>query len=301
MLNGITHLNKGFDISNLTKEQIDNVQDVYVCPSFECNLHCPHCTLRTIKTQSNIDKIFNDIDVFNTSKSKLLCYNIFGGEPLLNDENILKLLHDKLNKKYIISTNLLEYKNTNIINELLKDARWVDTSWNPKRFHNTEEYNLWLKNIQILKDMGIKINFMITLTDDFLDNYTPRQFLDMMRKWDIYSLDLEFFIGDDTQDMNRVDNFLLELYTIWDIPTIYNNVVNMRNSIINNCRYKDCSNNYTILPTGMVNYCCPYYEETVMNPNCYSCKYFEYCGGGCPLQFKCTLPKKLYEQLCKEI
>lgn len=294
MKNGITHLSNGFDISELSKEQLDKVFDVYVCPSFSCNIKCPHCTLRNIPTLINEKKLFKSIEVFNTSNSKNICFNLFGGEPLLNNDELLEKLYKSFKKRYIVSTNLLNYRDTEVVNKLLTDAEWIDTSWNPLRFKD-DEYNLWLKNIEIVKSMGIKINFMITLTDDFVDSYTPKQFLEMMRQWDVYSLDLEYYIGDDIQDINKIDDFLVELYKIWDIPTIFNNVENIKGSIISKSKYKDCSNTYTIRPNGLINKYCPYYEEEMINPECFICEYYNYCNGGCPLQYKCTLPKKLYK------
>ena len=286
LINGITHTNKGFNVNDLTKTQMLNMNEVYICPSFLCNLKCPHCTLKNLPNKMDIKSILETLKFLNENSGQNLMYDLFGGEPLLLPENIITQIFSVINKKkFVVSTNLLNLQDFHI--PYFKQAMWVNVSWNPQRFTD-EQYKKCLENIEILHKHNIKINAMVTLTDDLILNYTPNEFYQkIILKWHPYSLDLDYFIGPSQNINDKIDDWLVNLYEIWDIDTKFNMVENILTAIKYNTKYKDCSNHYTILPSGNIKYGCAYWDTDVIKINCLMCELYNFCNGGCKLETKC--------------
>lgn len=303
MINGITHENQGFDVRNLPLNKVKNMSEVYICPSFLCNLNCPHCTLKNLPQQLELARIEETLDYINENSGDMVLYDLFGGEPLLLPIFYLRRLHKRLIKKhYLVSTNLLNYNQEHLF--LFKDADLINTSWNPHRF-NKDQFTLWLDNYKKVWYEKIPINLMVTLTEDLIKECPPEKFLDLLRALQPYSLDLDYVIGKDNTSLEDIDNWLCELYHNWtDLETHFGIVENMEKSLLYGFKYKDCSNHYTILPSGNIKPGCAYYECDVDKSICYACELFPWCNGACRLQSKCTFPKKLFnlvkEKICNQ-
>lgn len=303
MKNGITHDNLGIDINDCSETMLKEVDEVYVCPSFGCNLNCPHCTLKNVRNEGNIDAIINSIKVLKEHNPNV-SFTLFGGEPSLLKDNILLQLKEAMGKgNFSVSTNLINFSDTFL--NMLKEADLPDTSWNPKRFHTEELYKQWLNNLQILKDNNITFELMITLTKDLIEK-DPQEFIDKVLEWKVKYIKLEFMIGDETLNPEDVDNWLVKLYNIWysnkELQD-YENVLftRIRDVIFNNVEWEgNCNKTLTILPSGNIKERCPYYECQIQKPECYNCEYYNYCKGGCPIQEKCVFPKQLFELIKKE-
>ena len=135
------------------------IQQLYVIPSFDCNLKCPHCFLRLRKED------FNEVNFFNSLHNTSAYYRIlFGGECTLHFDRFKKCLE----------TGLIDAVSTNLLNlspeilELYKEYEIaLATSWNPQRF-NEEQYKLWVENLRKLEGNGLDTIVLITLTEDLL-------------------------------------------------------------------------------------------------------------------------------------
>ena len=303
MKNGITHNNVGININECLDSVLKEADEVYICPSFGCNLNCPHCTLKNVRNEGNIKSIVNSIKkikLYNPNVS----FTLFGGEPSLLKDNILLVIRDAIGENnYSVSTNLINFSDAFL--QVLKEADLPDTSWNPKRFHTPELYNKWLENLKVLKDNNITFELMITLTKDLIEQ-NPQKFIDKVLEWNVKYIKLEFMIGDDTLNPEDVDNWLVSLYHLWYSNKKLKNFENVLFSRIRDVAFNgaewegNCNKTLTILPSGNIKERCPYYEYQLQKAECYNCEYFNYCKGGCPIQEKCVFPKKLFDLIKKE-
>ena len=301
MENGITHINQGFDIHLLIKEQLANMWEVYICPSWLCNLQCPHCTLRNLPSRMELANIEATLQYINDFGGEKVMYDLFGGEPLLLPVYQLHRLYDKIKQRpYRVSTNLLAYKQEDH-DFLLLNADVVNTSWNPHRFATGFQYDTWFENLKTLQTKGVKTNLMVTLTQDFIHSISPYTFYSYLKILKPYSIDLDYVIGNDDsgdtpeQDfLGQIDNWLCRLYRLWDLTTVFDIVDNMKLALLGVEKYRDCSGHYTILPTGNIKPGCAYYEKDVNKSICLTCELYNICNGACRLQEKCTFPKKLF-------
>lgn len=299
--NGITHENLGFDVTELSLEKLKQANEIYICPSFLCNLNCPHCTLKNLPTCMELEKIEQTLDYIIQNSGDNVLFDLFGGEPLLLQDYVLERIHKKIKqKKYVISTNLLLFRPALL--PLFKEAKQINVSWNPLRF-NEEQFKIWETKTQVLRTAKVKINLMITLTKDLIQNYMPQQFLDFIKDFKAYSLDLDYVIGEEYTEerLDSIDNWLCELYKIWNIPTIFDIADSIKKSILSKQKYRDCSNHYTILPSGKIHPGCAYFETDVDKTKCLCCELYQWCNGACRLQTSCTFPKKLFYLIKKEI
>lgn len=303
MKNGITHDNIGINIKDCYKKVLEEADEVYICPSFGCNLNCPHCTLKNIRNEGDIGSIINSINIIK-SVNPNVSFTLFGGEPsLLKDEVLLAIRNAIGESDYSVSTNLINFSDTFL--QILKEADLPDTSWNPQRFYTKDLYDKWLNNIKILKDNNIIFELMITLTKDLIGK-DPQEFIDKVLEWGVKYIKLEFMIGDSTLNPENVDEWLVKLYKLWysnkDLNS-YENVLfdRIRDVAFNNVEWEgNCNNTLTILPSGNIKERCPYYECKIIKEECYNCEYYRYCKGGCPIQDKCVFPKKLFNIIKKE-
>jgi len=297
MKNGITHQNLGTNNLESLANKIEELKEVYICFDFTCNLHCPHCSLQNIRIKKDLTKIRKTID-FLIQKNPEITFNFFGGEPLLLQDKDLYIFKDLFNRKgTVVSTNLLRLTDYQI--NLFDGVEDINTSWNPKRFSDNE-FHTWLMNIEKLKENLIPYSIMITLTQDLLE-LDQKDFLDMVEQWTPRNLDLKFMVGDYTMDFDKVDNWLVNLYKIYQ-----NNYYSFRcllfkeleDVVKGNKIWKQyCPTIATIYPNGNLKLGCPYYEYKVDRSNCIFCEYYPVCKGGCDIQEKCSFPKKLYEEI----
>lgn len=303
MINGITHDNLGIFIKDCPNEMLDNADEVYICPSFGCNLNCPHCTLKNIRNEGDIEAIINSIKTIKEHNPKV-SFTLFGGEPSLLSDDVLKRIREAIGDcDYSVSTNLIKFTDTFL--DVLKESDLPDTSWNPQRFHSQQLYDQWIKNVEVLKENNIKFEIMITLTKDLIE-LDPQKLIDKVLEWGVKYIKLEFMIGDESLNPEEVDEWLVRLYHLWNSNEQlkdYESILftRLRDVAFNGVQWEgNCDNTLTILPSGYIKERCPYYECSIEKQECLNCEYYQYCKGGCPLQVKCVFPKKLFNLIMEE-
>lgn len=294
-INGITHNNMGKPKEKFTNQDINRINELYVCFDFMCNLHCPHCTLRTINIDNNLQYVYDTLQFLDERNSKFTI-NLFGGEPMLLKDEELKKFENLFNKHpLIISTNLLVLSRYKI--SLMKNCEDVNTSWNPQRFSKSQ-MELWENNLKIIQNENIPYSVMITLTKDLIENYTPQEFCSIIGKWKkCRNIDLKQMIGDKSIDFEMVDEWLCNLYDCWNITPKNLFFDEIERVIRKEKIWKNyCESYFTLLPNGNLKDGCPYFEYKTNKDFCLMCEYYNVCKGGCNIQEKCTFPKKLYEK-----
>lgn len=302
MQNGITHNNLGVKNLDSLLPSIKNLEEVYVCFDFSCNLNCPHCTLQKIKMKKNLLAVKNTMEFISRVKPDIE-FNFFGGEPLLLDDSELKLFDEFFDKHdIIISTNLLRITDYQL--KLFQKAEDINTSWNPKRF-SVNQYETWVKNLEILKANNIHYSIMITLTKDLIQDYTPEDFLLSTLTLGMKNLDLKLMIGDKSIDFSKIDSWLVELYKLSkNLQLSYTNLLfkEITNVARGGIVWKQmCPTLGTIYPNGNLKIGCPYYEYKTDKSKCFSCEYYQVCKGGCDIIDGCNFPKQLYEEVKKYV
>lgn len=299
MINGITHINVGKPIDQYSDDQLRSIKNIFICPSFKCNLGCHHCTLSLIKTQkTDIDKICSTLDRILTVNSTTRL-DLFGGEPLILPNSVLQRLKPYLlSQQSTINSNLLYLDDFRL--DLIRQVDAIDTSWNPDRF-TKGQYIVWLNNLTTLREIGKKYNIMVALTNDVIA-IKPKDFVRLIRAWKPKNVEFKQVIGDDSIDFERVDKWLCKLYRLWDFSIgnlMFNEVRRVAEKV---SKWRDyCSATYTIMPNGNLKFGCSYYEYTVDRSHCMYCQYYDICEGGCLIQKRCIFPKGLYQRICKKI
>lgn len=124
--------------------------EVYLIPTYKCNLNCPHCQI-TNNSADNFDNFLNTYkNIFSDVKDqKNISYVLFGGEPLLNGyDKLYKLIEfgKSINKPICTTTSNLLLLDDKLLDLLLLNNIIIGTSWNPHRFTKEQE-ELWFKNI----------------------------------------------------------------------------------------------------------------------------------------------------------
>lgn len=302
MINGITHENEGCDIKEFDKELLSNIEEIYICPSFKCNIACKHCTLHNDYKKTSISNIIDTLDFIKNFSTNQLSYDLFGGEPLLNSMDDIKLLLSHMNGEKQISTNLLLFDKK--WTDIFKEFDTINTSFDTSRFFNHDILNVWENKLNQIRCLNIPINIMTVLNNELINTYTPKEFVKLMtERFKPYSIDFEYHIGSDCDDKQALDNWLLDLYKNGlDDSVYFRQYHKIKRSIYTDgsIKYIDCSKSLTILPNGNVHKYCAYYENDILKSKCYTCRYFKYCNGGCPLVNKCTYPISLHEEIINE-
>ena len=255
------------------------ISNLYIIPTYSCNLNCQHCEIH--KNHIDIDQH----KFLNTFAELEYEYGIlFGGEPLLS-----KYLPEILATNHIesISTNLLLLTEQHI--QLIKQYRLdVSTSWNPTRF-KSDEFELWLKNIQILLQHDIHITVLITLTSDLFKS-NIKYVLDRLECLGYIDIKFETYVPANDQLISQADDWLVEITKNWKWQKLKNILaIDYRLGNIHLCR-----NIWTLEPNGNLKNSCP---TTSTNRNldiCCRCKYVQVCKP-CQKQSVCTFYQKFYE------
>lgn len=261
------------------------IQQLYVIPSFNCNLKCPHCFLRTREDN------FNEEEFYNSLKNTEAYYRIlFGGECTVHLDRFKRCLDTGLIDA--VSTNLL-----NLSDEIMDYYKKYDialaTSWNPQRFTN-EQYLLWLNNLMKLEQNGLDVIVLITLTEDLLSIDLEK----LYKKFDCWNeiasikgLMFEFLIDDNSApDLNeRGDLWLCQLYRDWR----WHNMENITAESLGRC-INNCSLVFTLEPDGKVRRGCPMFSRARHLDKCLNCELADKCNP-CVLKNQCSFPKHLHD------
>ena len=263
---------------------------VYLIPSYKCNLNCPHCDIHKIKESFNEDNFFH---ILNQIESKEMI--LFGGEPLLNKDVFKKCL--QTNKITSVSSNLLLLDDEYI--SLIKDYNLaLATSWNPHRF-NDEQYQLWLNNLKILSKNNLSCIVLITLTQDLFD-YDVKKLTAIFQEIDntsaVDGIQFEHLVDETlpSEFHTKADKWLCEWYNRWNFK-----IKNITFEQVNNWCF-NCSNVYTLKPTGVLAKGCPQFTKATYCHECLNCQLSKICRP-CSLQHICSFPKGLYNLINNDI
>lgn len=262
---------------------------LYVCPSWKCNLKCEHCEISTRRSKETKygDNVLHTLKKLQLSSSSVVVY--FGGEPMLN----------KFQFGTILSSNMITSVSTNLL--LLDEdcLRWMErtspkvniaTSWNPTRFTD-DQYKLWLRNLRKVRERGFDTKVLITLTPS-LFGMQMHEVINVLKDIEKTGCDkflFEPYVGEHEYH-EAADSWLC------DFVDLYKG--NMENCITEkiknwNC---DCSNTWTIEPTGELVKGCPQFEKVNIPTKCLTCDNGHVCRP-CVLQKTCSYPKKLARKL----
>lgn len=279
-------------------------QEVYLIPSYRCNLNCPHCQIATTSNEdfSAFLKAYETInsDIKNQND---ISYILFGGEPLLNGYDKIKQLIDfgkKLNKPICTTTSNLLLLDDKILDLLLENNIIIGTSWNPHRF-TAEQEELWFKNIQKIADRKTNVALFVTLTYDLFRSNFPN-ILDKLEKiGNVASVTLNPYIPGSDKLREETDKYLCYLDDIWRwkirflLRENYQNILSQ--DLINICH--SCLGVKTIEPNGNIKSGCAHEgNEHGIFEKCFDCKYKSLClHAKCPKQPVCNFFDKFYEQI----
>lgn len=283
-----------------SQELIKSIKVLYICPTFQCNNSCSHCFLRTLPYKLELEKVVKSIEKI-LEINKTLSFDLFGGEPFtLSDEQLNYLEPYIFQRPLTLNSNLL-FRNLSTYKwGLLKKADSVDTSFDFNRFDNPELLDIWLRNVDRLKEDKIKFNTM-TVMDHSTIKWEPKEFIKLLNSINPAFVELKFFVGKGGPDPNKVDNWLCDLMDSWTIKSGNLLFAEFARIILEGRKWKDyCINkNYSLFPDGKLRMGCPYGAYVLSKPECKFCQYFNVCGSGCMLQESCNFPKKLYEKMLK--
>lgn len=263
---------------------------IYVIPTYQCNLNCPHCEISKFDNEHDANRFYETLNL-QDDRSCIL----FGGEPLLlGNCEIERLL--KTHKFNSISTNLLLLNDDLIRLFNLYDIS-IATSWNPNRF-NELQYSKWLNNLKIALDNGIYVTLLITVDYDLLNySHLANIFNDIDS---ILDNNIQYFNGvrfelyvPATQDLvNKTDIFMCNMLDNWSWKFNFINKSTYKNGNLSN----RCGNTWTLKPNGQLEHVCPHNVKYDIMHECLSCKYIKVCNP-CKVQKVCTLLKSFFEKV----
>lgn len=265
---------------------------LYAIPNYDCILKCDYCDIRKIRSKYNREKYLEALA--NTNASEVI---LFGGEPLLYLDRFM----DSMNSEKItsISTTLLYMgKNSDeeakILGRLIKYKPSISTTFGINRFETERVYLEWMDNISRLHGLyDLDITIMVTLTQDIL-NIQPVDFTSIIKEWRAENILFEFLIlpnGEKyTEFYKQADEWLCRLYDIW--PEDKHNLLEDQVKHW----YHDCSEVYTLTPSGEILNHCPHSFPTTFCEECLSCERNSICKP-CSLQKICVFPKKFYQKV----
>lgn len=267
-----------------------SVKNIYAIPNYECNLRCPHCDVHK-------NSISYDRDQFISTLKKLertSVITLFGGEPTLYQDRFLDICNNV--KVSSVSTNLVQMTDS-VFEVLVKPEISIATSWNMTRF-NKDQFVWWLKNLEKLGNAGKQSLVLITLTPDLICDKTF-QILDVLSKVDmtraVSKVLFEHLVSSAVTEkfQEMCDDWLCQIHEKWNFS--FSNEIEKK---IFDWKF-DCSNTYTVQPSGKISPGCPQYEGPKVNMRCLSCERATVCHP-CALQSTCTFPKKLFKLIQEE-
>lgn len=262
-----------------------------------CNLSCPYCYIKDREDGWNRDKFMQQLHDYD---GRII---VFGGEPTLYKDRLRDVvLSDPIINAKIdsITTNLIHIDDE--ILTILKIIGCVGTSYSPSRF-TPEQYQTWLRNINEFHDKlpNTKIGILSTMTNELLA-IPPEEMMNIMKSWNLDVIDtilFEHVVGPETDKdyFERADNWLCELYKIWDVPLFLRNIDRA------NKWYFNCDGISTLHPNGEMVKGCPNSEVYLVPDECYTCEKHNECRP-CRLQPYCSymhnFVKLIRETISKE-
>jgi len=263
-------------------------KQVYVVPTWQCNLHCPHCFVHKYTDTYNKEVFITKLKELKKKYPKA-SFILHGGEPTLYPKRYLE----------IMDTNIIDSICTNLITEpeIIEDLNKRDipiaTSWNPNRF-NLQHYLQWLNNIKSLNNKPL---VLITLDQDLL-HFDIDMFTKVIK--DLEEVGIEEILFEPLVDntltndfQNKIDEWLCNIYTLWRYKRI--KIKNLIEEQILHWDFK--CNSITLLPDGTVRPGCIIGERCRnILIKCFDCKYAKVCRP-CELHTRCSFYPKFYEKV----
>lgn len=302
-------------------------QIFYLKLTNRCNLRCMHCYNRYCTAGVDmpltvIDKALEYI-IQQSQCNKQIVVILHGGEPMLVKTEILDYIISKLK----LCQNIVITMTTNLAYQITDDIQkffinnhnvltTISTSWDYKiRFAENQE-DLWKRNLMWLKDIGINVIPIITLTNDLIHDIIPQDLFQFLKNIGVYQINFERLTITGEAKNNLHLKPLNHDVRIWCLNTYKcskkeNIEVNLfraiEESIYNNqligCRQRQCQRCViTINPDGTLAGC-PNTADTLtygnldsidtnkkekycrlehmFNTECLICPYFKFCNGDC--------------------
>lgn len=261
---------------------------LYALVTSHCNLTCPYCDVTNCKEEFNRDLFMKQLHEFDGD------IILFGGEPTLYPDRLVDIfLSDPIvtRKIHSITTNLIDINDQ--ILSILHLIHRVGTSWNPSRFRDGE-YEKWRHNLDIVSEKipDISLRVLVTMTFEVLD-MSPREMMDKINSWNgtvVDDINFEFLIDDavDEKYFERCDNWLCDLYKIWNSDIKFFNIERIRNW------FNDCTGIRTLHPNGIMTEGCPHAGAFTVPDKCLTCDKSDVCRP-CRLQKYCSYAHKFAE------
>ena len=267
-----------------------------------CNLSCDHCYNHNIWDKPIIPNISEKIIHF-FEKNNIHPNHIYihGGEPLLPSmyNELSKIIsYFKKQDTYIEIISNLTVNIDNII-PLLKDCNMVRTSFDNRiRFKTMKNLLTWKRNVQLLHDMQIKTQLVMTLHRYNLCK-SPKQVAKFIYHMNFDFISFEMLIpcknyNNLSMPQSFINTWISEFRKYYNIS----NFPFYKNRNFQNC----CKNTIVIAEDGLIYDCLSDKNPTVFSldsniedilsykdqmkyipPNyCLSCDKYDICGGGCP-------------------
>ena len=274
----------------------------------KCNLKCKHCCME-VSMKENNDINFYKIHDFLKNNPQVDNVFLTGGEPLLDNLDSLELLINSFpNIYWMCSTNLcydLNLQRLRILNKINSVATSFDIGI---RFGNIKNLVKWYNNCKFIIDNNIinsGLEVYITLTKDVC-NIDPKRFKDVFTKigFTRYKYRPLAKAGPAYSDENyrkilypTKDEFNNFIDKVLDLDDKTHNIFPwmILNKYVYSCNYTKIQ---PLDPNGNKQECI-FYEKynckCKIDPECYTCKDFRYCGGRCPLR-DCMFDKNIYDK-----
>lgn len=277
-------------------------------------------------------------------KEDSLYFSFHGGEPFLaNLDDMQKICDSFPMAMFDATSNLVLDINHGIKDFILNNFKqkdigaFIKTSWDYKiRFETKMQEDLWRKNVQDLLDAGVTVKVITCLTKSFIQDISPQNYLDFMKKLGVKHAGFERLTYNTTEDktlipnIDDVDEWLLECYQKNNFlqQSFFSDIAAACKHYFIGCRKRECMKNVlTINADGTIGGCPNssinnwffsidgavnnklrknlITKEQLRNPECYICDLFQECNGDCHqltwINGKCYTPKKLFHKIKEDI
>lgn len=276
--------------------------------STKCNLKCIHCCMDN-SMKKNEDVNFNKIKQFLKDNPQVDNVFLTGGEPLLTNLNELEDLIDSFpNIYWMCSTNMV-YELTPQRLRILRKIDSVATSFDLDiRFGNIYNLIKWYHNCRyVIKNKVTKsgLEVYLTLTKKVC-SIDPKRFMNLFVKMGFirykYRPLAKAGPGYIDENLRKIlypnkKEFNEFIDKVLDLDDKTHNIFPwmILNGYVHSCNYTRIQ---PLDPNGDKRECIfseAYDCKCKIDPECYSCKEYRYCGGRCPLR-DCMFDKNIYDK-----
>lgn len=264
---------------------------IYVVPSWDCNLLCPHCTVRN-KPDTYNEKLF--LEQLNKLALQYPDGNfiLHGGEPTLHFNRLVTLLNTGIITS--ITTNCT-ISNDSVYDIINAHDISTATSWNTHRFLTEDLFLQWLSNIKKLKNTPI---VLITLDTDLI-KLPIEIFINKLKAMQTAGIQEIVFepLVDNSKDnafQDEVDTWLCNITDILHSLPWFKMKNRIEDMIL---RWDYRCNSITLLPEGIYRAGCILGTDCnkILN-ECLLCDFAKVCKP-CVLHTRCSFYPKFYNKI----